>query len=142
MDEAKRSRSVLIVEDDPVSRALLQGFLEDAGYDVEAAEDGGDALAKLGEGSFDLVLADIDMPGLNGLKMLELVGRRGLAVPVVFLTGLEGRDVEIRGFELGAADFIHKPVRKDLLLQRIENVLRRGARYVALHDDEDAEGRT
>jgi DNA-binding SARP family transcriptional activator len=124
---ADRQPSVLVVEDDPVTRALLNDFLVNAGYSVVVAEDGADALLQLGRMSFDVILSDINMPNLGGLKLLEIMGQKGIRTPAVFLTALTDEELEVRGLELGAADYIKKPIRKDVLLLRVQKAIRTAA---------------
>jgi len=115
--------SVLIVEDDKVTRMVTQRILEKNDYMTTIAEDGIDALLQLGRADFDLILSDINMPNLDGFKLLEMMGQKGIACPVILMTGSTSDETEIRGFELGAFDYIKKPIQKDVLLKRIKNVL-------------------
>lgn len=117
-------RAILVVEDDAVTRTLIDGFLSGNGYEMVHAGDGADALLQLGRRGFDLVLLDLHMPTLDGLKLLEIMNEKKIQIPVICLTALTGDQVEIRGFELGAADFIRKPIQKDVLLMRVKNVLK------------------
>ncbi|HVT02428.1 MAG TPA: response regulator [Thermoanaerobaculia bacterium] len=119
--------SILVVEDDAVTRALLQDFLRADGYQVTLAIDGTEALLHLGKGHFDAVLSDIHMPNLDGLKLLEIMGEQNITSPAIFLTALSDDELEVRGFELGAADYIRKPVRRDILLHRVRNAVRRNS---------------
>jgi DNA-binding SARP family transcriptional activator/ActR/RegA family two-component response regulator len=127
---------VLIVEDEPVTRTVLEEFLRSGGYDVVVSEDGADALLHLGKQKFDAVLSDIFMPNLDGLKLLEIMSQNHIDSPAIFLTALSDQELEVRGFELGAADFIRKPVRKDILLLRVRNAIRRGRPRVAFNRGE------
>lgn len=114
---------ILVVEDDRDQRLLVERHLTNAGYLVSAAEDGVDALMKLGQEPYDLVLSDINMPNLDGLKLLELLSQREVEIPVVFLSAESGDTHELRGFELGAVDYLHKPISKDVLHLRIARAL-------------------
>jgi len=114
---------VLVVDDDPDIRDLVQMILKRAGYDVVTAADGGDALLELGRNCFDVVIADLLMPGLTGFKMLEIMSAQGMDAPVIFLTASDTEADEAVGFELGAADFMHKPVRAGVLLARIKRAM-------------------
>ena len=116
--------TILVVEDDAVTRALVDGFLGGNGYETVHAGDGADALLEMGKRSFDLVLLDLNMPTLDGLKLLEIMNEKQIRIPVICLTALTGDQVEVRGFELGAADFIRKPIQKEVLLMRVKNVLK------------------
>jgi len=115
--------SVLVVEDEEGTRFLLDQILSKAGYRVEQAADGGEALLRLGAGSIDLILSDIHMPNLDGLKLLEILNQHDIDTPVVFLTGEPSPDVEARGREMGVADYLRKPIQRDVLLECIEKAL-------------------
>jgi DNA-binding SARP family transcriptional activator len=118
--------TLLIVEDEPVTRAVLEGFLTMAGYDITAVSDGADAVFQLSGRHFDLILSDIAMPALDGLALAEIIARKGLQTPVIFITGQPGEELEIKGLEVGAVDFIRKPIQKDVLLLRVRKALRAG----------------
>jgi len=118
--------SVLVVEDEPVTRAVLEGFLGLAEYDVTAVSDGADALFQLSSRHFDLILTDIAMPSVDGLALAEVVTRKGLHTPVIFVTGQPGDELEVKGLALGAVDYIRKPIQKDVLLLRVRKALRAG----------------
>lgn len=126
-DEADTSlplaKSILIVDDDEDIQKLVSRFLQSEGYTVSTSADGIEALLMLGKKKFDLILSDINMPNLDGFKLVEMLNQKGIAVPVVFITSrLEVKDEE-RGLKLGAVDYIKKPIKKDLLLLRIQKVL-------------------
>ena len=106
-----------------MTRMVTQRILEKNDYMTTIAEDGIDALLQLGRADFDLILSDINMPNLDGFKLLEMMGQKGIACPVILMTGSTSDETEIRGFELGAFDYIKKPIQKDVLLKRIKNVL-------------------
>jgi len=116
-------RSILLVEDEEETRFLLDQILSKAGYRVVLASDGGEALLKLGPEWVDLILSDIYMPNLDGFKLLEILNQHGVGTPVILLTGDPSPDVEARGREMGAADYLRKPIQKDVLLGRIGKVL-------------------
>jgi len=123
--EADEEPLVLVVDDDPDLRALVELYLKGAGYGTVAAEDGVDALMMLGDRRIDAVLSDLHMPNLDGERLMEIMVQKGLDVPVLFLTGTENTDVEARMLQLGATDFLSKPVKKDVLLLRLERALER-----------------
>ena len=110
---------LLLVDDDPRLRKLLERFLTNGGYSVTSAGDGAEALLCLGVDRFDAIISDINMPNLDGMEFLDVLTQKGIELPVVFLTGSQESEVEARAFEMGAADFIRKPVRKDVLLARL-----------------------
>lgn len=116
---------VMLVEDDLVSSALVDGFLADAGYDVVTCSDGADALLELGRRKFDLLILDINIPTLSGLKLFEIMVQKAIDTPALFITGMAGAEVEAQSLEMGAAGFLRKPIRREVLLPRIRGILQR-----------------
>ena len=121
----KQPRAILVVEDDEDTQRLITRFLESASYDVTLATDGIDALMRLGQRNFDLILSDITMPNLDGIKLIEMIHQKGIDAPIIFLTGSTGEQDEVRVLELGALDYMRKPIQKELLLLRVRNALDR-----------------
>jgi CheY-like chemotaxis protein len=119
---------VLVVEDDLVSSALIEGYLAEAAYEVVTVADGGDALIELGRRHFDLLILDINIPTLSGLKVFEIMLQKGIDIPALFITGMSGTDVEMQSLEMGAAGFLRKPIRKEVLLPKIRGILQRKQR--------------
>jgi CheY-like chemotaxis protein len=115
--------TILVVEDEIVTQRLTRKILEERGYEVVVAEDGVDALMALGKINFDLILCDINMPNLDGFKLVEFLNTKNIFIPVIFITVREDVEDEIRGLALGAKDYIRKPVNRDLLLLRIRKAL-------------------
>lgn len=107
-----------------MTRAVIERVVGQAGYDVTAVADGTDALAELGARHFDLILSDIALPTLDGLALADVVARKGLSTPIIFITGQPGDELEIKGLQSGALDFIRKPVQRDVLLLRVQKALR------------------
>ncbi len=121
----ERAASILLVEDDRESRALIEGQLAEQNYRVTVAEDGVDALMELGRTSFDLVLSDIGAAEFDGFKLLQAMQKKGIPTPVVFLSADPDEEAEIRGLELGVAEYIKKPIKKELFLLKIKKLLKR-----------------
>ena len=119
---------ILLVEDDLVSQALMEGFLADAGYEVIAVADGADALMEIGRRRFDLLLLDINIPTLNGLRLFEIMIQKGIDTPAIFVSGVASPEVEARSLEIGASDFLRKPIRKETLLPRVRAIVQRRER--------------
>jgi DNA-binding SARP family transcriptional activator len=117
-------KTVLIVEDNVLNRELANALLKNAGYNVMTCSDGAEALMLLGHETVDLMLLDIDLPFIDGHKVLEALREKGIEVPTIFMSGLPGEDPEIKAFEIGAADFIRKPVKNNVLLARVARVLK------------------
>jgi CheY-like chemotaxis protein len=125
---------VLLVEDDLVSSALVEGFLTEAGYGVVAVADGADALIEIGRRRFDLLVLDINIPTLSGLRLFEIMIQKGIDTPAIFITGIAGPEAEARSLEMGAADFMRKPIRKETLLPRIRTIIQRKMRHTQSAD--------
>lgn len=139
------SGSLLVVDDNSMNRDLLSRQLARAGYVVETAESGQQALDLMQERAFDLVLLDVIMPDIDGLEVLRRIksDERLAEIPVVMLSSLDDVESAIRCIELGADDFLHKPFHPTLLQARIGASLeiremhRRLAKSTALaHDAE------
>ncbi|MBV8520027.1 MAG: response regulator [Acidobacteria bacterium] len=122
---ADRPVLVLVVEDDLVSSALIDGFLSEAGYEVVTVPDGADALLELGRRRFDLLILDINIPTISGLQVFEIMLQKRIETPALFITGIQGTDVETQSLEMGAAGFLRKPIRKEVLLPKIRGILQR-----------------
>ena len=103
-------KTALVVEDSITARTLLKNILEAAGYDVQTAVDGIDALTFLKTGRFDIVVSDIDMPRMNGLDLTANIraDKRLSALPVVLVTALESREDRERGIDVGANAYVVK----------------------------------
>ena len=115
--------TILVVDDDESTRMLLDRILSVAGFRVIQASDGGEALLKLGREPIDLILSDVHMPSLDGLKLLEIVHQHRIGAPVLLLTAEPSREVEARCLEMGAVDYLRKPIEKPVLLARIRRAL-------------------
>lgn len=123
--ETADQASILVVDDDQDTRELIALFLKNRGYSVTTSEDGIDALLHLGKKEFDLVLSDVNMPNLDGFKLLEMINQKGIATPVIFLTSRTRAKDEKRGLELGAVDYIKKPIQKEILSLRVKSVIKK-----------------
>jgi class 3 adenylate cyclase len=116
---------VLIVDDNKVNRLLLSRSVEMLGHSVTLAENGRVAMQLLNERAFDLMLLDIEMPEMDGFQVLEAIkGDPDLAeLPVIVTSSVEGLDNIVRCIELGAEDYLPKPVNKTLLGARLTSSL-------------------
>jgi two-component system, OmpR family, response regulator len=115
---------VLVVDDDPHIRELLRHFLEADGLEVSEAEGGASALAFLKSIKVDLVVLDLMMPGLDGWTVCKEIKRRR-DTPVLLLTAKGESSQKVRGFELGADDYVVKPFDPPELVARVKSLLRR-----------------
>jgi len=121
----ERGRRVLVVDDKPDNAALVEAQLTRAGYDVACVDNGREALATVTFDPPDLILLDIMMPDMDGYQVLEqLKGRETTKhIPVIALTALQDRAEKLRALELGASDFLTKPVDRAELLARVRTLL-------------------
>jgi DNA-binding SARP family transcriptional activator len=124
--DGDRKKTILVVEDNVLSRELTNAVLKSAGYAVVMAKDGAEALMIVGRESIDLMVIDVDLPYIDGHSLLQAMHENGVEVPAIFISGLPGDDVEVRAFEVGAVDFIRKPVKNSVLLARVAKVWRDG----------------
>lgn len=122
--ERDSRKTVLVVEDNVLNRELTNAVLKTAGYNVLLAQDGADALMLMGRERVDLMLLDVDLPFIDGHKVLQALHEKGIDVPTIFISGLPGEEPEVKAFEIGASDFIRKPVKNSVLLARVSKVLK------------------
>lgn len=119
---------VLVVEDDRSVAAGVERCLSDDGYEVQLVHDGGVALELLGRETFNLIVLDILLPGVNGYKLCESLRSGGDGTPILMLTAKSGEYDEAEGLELGADDFLTKPFSTVVLRARVRALLRRPGR--------------
>jgi DNA-binding SARP family transcriptional activator len=122
--EKSSKKTVLVVEDNVLNRELTNAVLKTAGYNVLLAQDGAEALMLMGRERVDLLLLDVDLPFIDGHKVLQALHEKGIEVPTIFVSGLPGEEPEVKAFEIGAADFIRKPVKNSVLLARVSKVMK------------------
>src|SRR5215469_3301421 len=128
---AEGHKRILCIEDDRETAALIAEELVDRGYDVSVAHDGREGLAAILRTMPDLVLSDISMPAMSGFELLEslvALAPRFSKMPFVFLTALTDRDNELKGRQLGADDYVTKPIDFDVLDAILKARLARVAR--------------
>ena len=118
--------TVLMVDDSPVITEMYSAYLRHAGYKVEIATDGLEALEKLSREPIDLILLDIVMPRLDGYGVLQRVRveHPPAVLPIIMATSLSESEDMVRAFELGANDYVTKPIDKEILLARMQAQLR------------------
>ncbi|MEV0408284.1 response regulator transcription factor [Actinoallomurus sp. NPDC050550] len=117
---------VLVVEDEPKMRMLLRRALTEEGYAVDVAADGPQALALADAATFDAVVLDVMLPGLDGFDVCTRLRRRGKRVPVLMLTARDAIADRVRGLDGGADDYLTKPFSLEELLARLRALIRRG----------------
>lgn len=119
------SRSVLVVDDEPMARTLLRLMLVRAGFDVVEAEDGFDALDKLKDGSPDVMILDVMMPGIDGFSVCETVraAPRTAELPIIMLSAKTDLESVNKGLQLGANKYLTKPISPEELTRQVRDVL-------------------
>src|SRR5919198_1383734 len=116
---------LLVVDDDPAIRRMLERTLAAEGYQVRVAGDGGGALAALERSLPDLLVLDVAMPGLDGLAVCRRLRDKGLALPILLLTARDAIDDRVDGLDAGADDYLVKPFALKELKARLRALLRR-----------------
>jgi DNA-binding response OmpR family regulator len=118
---------ILLVEDDLSMGFLLTEYLEGEGYEVKLCRDGESGLATFRRSPFDLCIFDVMMPKMDGFTLAKLVRSENATIPFLFLTARSLKDDILKGFDLGAEDYVTKPFDEQELLCRIKVLLRRRA---------------
>lgn len=114
---------ILVVDDDPVTRSLLTKRLSAEAFLVEAAENGVDAVEKIGGAFYDVVLTDLMMPGgVDGIGVLEAAKRESIKTEVILITAHASVDNAIEAMKKGAVDYLQKPINFDELILRLDKI--------------------
>ena len=124
--------SILVIEDDSSIQELIVEFLSSEGYHVESANDGLEGIQKFKQGNYDLIILDIMMPNLDGYGVCKMI-RNTSNVPIIFLTALNAEENQVKGFDMECDDYITKTFSFNLLIKRVQAVLRRSTK--SINDD-------
>jgi DNA-binding response OmpR family regulator len=124
-------QKILVIEDEPGIRLAVKDELEFEGFEVDLEADGAAALATILRSQPDLVLLDLMLPGRNGFDICRDVRAHGLRTPIIVITARDREADKVRGLELGADDYVTKPLGLRELVARIRAVLRRAAQDTA-----------
>lgn len=128
MPDSNRGPSLLLVEDDSELSTSLMLYLESEGFEVTLTENGTDAAEEATRlPGYDLIILDVKLPDQNGFEVLREAREEGVRTPVLMLTGLGDHEEKMRGFQVGADDYLTKPFETEELLARIDALLRREA---------------
>ena len=119
------NNKILLVEDDQSFGAVLKDYLSINNFDVTLATDGEMGLKEFTEKEFDLCLFDVMMPKKDGFTLAEDVRKLNKTTPIIFLTAKNLREDILKGYQLGADDYITKPFDPELLLYKIKAILQR-----------------
>ena len=133
---AERPPRILLVDDEQPIQTLLTYPLQKDGYDVVAASDGREALARFSEQPFDLVVLDLMLPKLDGLEVCRRLRAQGRTVPIIMLTAKSEEIDKVLGLELGADDYITKPFSMREFRSRVKAALRRAGMAQSAPGDE------
>ncbi|MFC3067779.1 sigma-54-dependent transcriptional regulator [Phenylobacterium soli] len=121
------SKTVLVVDDDPTQRRLIQAVLEREGFAVAHAESGDEAIKRFAAGgAADVILLDLVMPGTSGMDTLKELRARGCSTPVIVVTATGGIDTVVQAMQAGAMDFFVKPAAPERIIVSIRNALSMG----------------
>jgi diguanylate cyclase (GGDEF)-like protein len=123
---AEGPHTILVADDEPINRSLIQRRLEREGYRVLTAQNGQEAVEKARDSLPDLVILDIMMPVMDGLEACELI-KEDLTtrdIPIIFLSARDETDIKVKGLTLGANDYISKPFKAEELLARVDVAIR------------------
>jgi len=129
--------TILVVEDEPTLSRLLSYNLTQEGYETKVIENGNEALQDCLEHSYDLIILDVMLPGLNGFEVLEQLRKKGVKTPVIILTARNAEEEIVQGLKLGADDYVTKPFGVAELLARVSAVLRRSGSDTDRKQDDD-----
>ncbi|MDG0974716.1 MAG: response regulator transcription factor [Crocinitomicaceae bacterium] len=119
------SVSVLLAEDDENLGTLLNTFLKNKGYQVDLARNGKIALEKFNERNYDFLILDVMMPEIDGFTVAREIREIDKNIPILFLTAKSMKEDKLKGFEIGADDYLTKPFSMEELVARIEAILKR-----------------
>lgn len=119
--EQTKQATILIVDDSPTNLEVLLNFLRNAEFRILIAEDGETGILKVEEASPDVILLDIIMPGIDGFETCRRLKANPSTqeIPIIFMTALSQTSVIVKGFELGAVDYITKPTQQEIVLARV-----------------------
>ncbi|MBW2065519.1 MAG: response regulator [Deltaproteobacteria bacterium] len=128
--DARRSFRILIVDDEPIVRDSLKEWLEDEGFRVDTAESGTQALQRIAESTFHLMLLDIKMPGMDGVEVLKRARELNPDLPVVMMTAYATVETAVEAMKIGALDYLMKPFDPDslvpLVIRLYQDLMRTG----------------
>lgn len=121
----RKLRAILLVDDEQGFLDVMTRRLRRRGIRVRVADSGAQALIAVSEESFDVVVTDLKMPGMDGLALLEHLHARLPGLPVILLTGHAGEDEAAEAVRRGAVAYLHKPCELESLLQKVDEVLQK-----------------
>ncbi len=130
------SKKILLVEDDPNFGSILKEYLSINGYDVILAKNGIEGFEKFKKNMFDLCLLDVMMPYKDGFTLAKEIREKNEAVPLIFITAKTLKEDGLKGFKLGADDYVSKPFDSEVLLAKIKSILSRRVVQPSIESEE------
>ncbi len=130
------NRRILLVEDDPNFGSILKEYLMINGYEVTLAKNGIEGFEKFKKEDFDLCLLDVMMPYKDGFTLAKEIREKNETIPLIFLTAKTMKEDVLKGFKIGADDYLSKPFDSEVLLAKIKSILSRRADPAAVESDE------
>ncbi|MEN8768834.1 MAG: response regulator transcription factor [Candidatus Arcticimaribacter sp.] len=130
------NRRILLVEDDPNFGSILKEYLMINGYEVTLAKNGIEGFEKFKKEDFDLCLLDVMMPYKDGFTLAKEIREKNETIPLIFLTAKTMKEDVLKGFKIGADDYLSKPFDSEVLLAKIKSILSRRAAPAAVESDE------
>ena len=130
------NRRILLVEDDPNFGSILKEYLMINGYEVILAKNGIEGFEKFKKEDFDLCLLDVMMPYKDGFTLAKEIREKNETIPLIFLTAKTMKEDVLKGFKIGADDYLSKPFDSEVLLAKIKSILSRRVAPAAVESDE------
>ena len=121
----KSNKKILLVEDDPNFGKILKDYLTINNYEISLAVNGIEGFEKFNKSEFDLCILDIMMPFKDGLTLAKEIREVNEAIPLIFLTAKNLKDDVLKGYKIGADDYLTKPFDSEILLAKIKSILNR-----------------
>ena len=121
----KSNKKILLVEDDPNFGKILKDYLTINNYEISLAVNGIDGFEKFNKSEFDLCILDIMMPFKDGLTLAKEIREVNESIPLIFLTAKNLKDDVLKGYKIGADDYLTKPFDSEILLAKIKSILNR-----------------
>ncbi len=122
----EKQKRILVVEDEPALRIVMESEIARAGYAVESISNGLDAIARLSRDKFDLAILDITLPGKTGIEVLQFIRDKRLPTRTLMITGFDTLSTAIKAVRMGADDYVPKPFDGGYLVACVRTVLRKG----------------
>lgn len=121
----KTGKYILLVEDEENFGSLLQNYLRLSGHEVDWAKDGASGYSTFVNGNYDACIFDVMMPHMDGFDLTEKIRARGSKTPIIFLTAKKMKEDMIKGYRMGADDYLNKPFDVEILLLKLEALFNR-----------------